>query len=103
LGLDFVQEVVFRHCYEIECKMKNHLAMKTFATYEGIEMFHAARGTDFIVFAVEVDDMEDRDVTIMFGGVHGKQAKVGRFLWDGHDYSALICYVIITRAKVWFI
>lgn len=102
LGLDFLEAVMTKHCVSIESNKIDHLTLQPFTDYHGIEIFLAALNAEFTVFAVQVDSVGDKCVTIMFSGIHGTPIISDHCYWNGSDYLELTKNIIIPRAKVWF-
>jgi hypothetical protein len=101
LGRDFA-EYVLRYLQDVFSGKIDHRGFMPFTSYLGVEMFLAQVGNRFIVFAVEMDDMNDLKISIMFAGQHGVAVTIGALSWDGFNYAALKAGIIHARAKVWF-
>ncbi|MBV8850684.1 MAG: hypothetical protein JOZ16_14000 [Methylobacteriaceae bacterium] len=93
---------MLRHCQRVESGQLDFRTLAVFATYGGVEMFQAAIGKNFVIYAVEVDPAGDLKVTIMFAGQHGIPLRSSTFVWNGTDYPALASSLIAARAAAWF-
>lgn len=101
LGDEFWLDIL-AHCQKLQTGKLNYRWHKLFFDYKGVEMFHAAIGERFVIYAVEPEPGGGMTVTIMFAGRHGRQAKCGFSVWNGYDYKKLRTEVLLPRAQVWF-
>ena|SRR5271166_5111315 len=101
LGRKFSEEMLC-HCHKVDRGEIDFRKLLVFATYEGVEMFLAMIGQDFIVYAVEIDEQNNLTLTIMFAGQHGRSARAGLHSWNGTAYQQLVSGIIQARAAAHF-
>jgi hypothetical protein len=102
LGEDFACEVLL-YLQRVHSKAVDYRNLNPFQAFQGVEMFHASMGgTEFAIFAVEVDDMGDLKISLMLAGQHGTPLQTGASFWDGVNYPALKAGILNARAQVWF-
>jgi hypothetical protein len=102
LGEDFACEVLI-YLQKVHSKTIDYRNLSPFHVFGGVEMFLASMGgSEFAIFAVEVDDMGDRKITLMLAGHRGTPMQAGAFSWDGVNYPALRAGILNARAAVWF-